>query len=145
MSKKRKQKSLPVQSTVVETPKVEVKTDEKPYRDTRGKTTLFCYGTLNVHEIQRMIWGEAMEGQDVVLADYELKLWPNSMIMYVEKRIGEKTVGKAYELTDEQLKATDKFESDAYKRITIRAVGKSPFDVYVRNPDTPSDTAVVLK
>ena len=61
--------------------------------------TLFCYGTLNVHDVQRQIWGEAKEGITGVLADYELKLWSGSSICYVEKKIGEKVVGKAYELT----------------------------------------------
>lgn len=119
--------------------------EEKPHRDTSNTTTLFCYGTLNIHEVQRVVWGEAMEGVTGILPDYELKLWAGSSIMYVDKKIGEQVVGKAYELTKEQLEATDKFETDMYKRERIFPTGKSPFEVYVRNPEANPAQKVVLK
>jgi gamma-glutamylcyclotransferase (GGCT)/AIG2-like uncharacterized protein YtfP len=89
---------------------------------------LFCYGTLNVHEIQRSLWGEAKEGEYGRLLDYELKLWPDSFIYYIERKVGE-----MYDLTDEQLKATDKYEGSAYERITIETkFGSDDFEVYVK-------------
>lgn len=159
MGKKNKNKSTPVPVTTPApgtpprttppvtappvTPPVKKPEDITPYRDTTGLTTLFCYGTLNVHDVQRGIWGEAKEGKTGVLTDYELKLWAGSSIVYVEKKIGERVVGKSYELTDEQLRATDVFESNMYKRTTI-TVGTKSCDVYVRNPEVSADTQVVL-
>lgn len=118
--------------------------DTTPTKNKAGLTTLFCYGTLNVHDIQREIWGEAMEGVTGVLNDYELKRWAGSAILYVERRVGERVVGKAYDLTKEQLEATDAFETDMYTRETIRIAGKEPFDVYVRNKDVSPETRVTL-
>lgn len=94
---------------------------------------LFCYGTLNVHEIQRALWGEAKEGEYGRLLDYELKLWPNSSIFYVERKPGESVSGKMYELTELQLKRTDAYEGPAYKRVTVKGKTTSDdFEFYVK-------------
>lgn len=61
--------------------------------------------------------------------------------MYVDKKIGEKVVGKAYDLTKEQLEATDEYESELYIRETI-SKGVDSFEVYVRNPKYPAITRV---
>lgn len=98
-----------------------------------GMTRLFAYGLLNVHEIQRELWGEAKEGACGRIYDYELKLWPKTQIFYAEPKPGESIAGKVYELTDEQLERTDKFESDAYKRVALKRTGEADVQVYIRN------------
>lgn len=101
---------------------------------------LFAYGTLNVHEVQRAIWGEAKEGVFGRLVDYELKLWPNSAIFYVEKKMGEYVPGKMYTLTQEQLEATDKFEGNKYLRRFVfkDKLDEESFWVYVKAEKSPS-------
>lgn len=98
---------------------------------------LFAYGTLNVHSIQRDVWGEAKEGKSGHIYDYELNLWPNSYIFYAEPKPGESIPGKVYELTAKQLADTDRFETSAYKRVTLpRKVGETEdIHIYIRNTD----------
>lgn len=96
------------------------------------KTKLFAYGTLNVHSIQRAVWGEAKEGKCGHIYDHELKIYSNN-IFYLERKPGESVAGKVYELTEEELKATDKYETDAYERVTIRGEnGNATVDTYIR-------------
>lgn len=74
-----------------------------------------------------------MQGRDALLRNYELRLWPNSAIFYIERKPGESVVGKVYELTQEQLDRTDLYEGEAYKRITIAATADSySFDTYIK-------------
>lgn len=104
----------------------------------QDRTKLFCYGTLNVHEIQRSLWGERMSGKPFVLQSFELKMWPESTIFYIERKPGEQVVGKIYNLTEEQLKRTDVYESAAYRRETIYPTKGKPFDVYIINKEQES-------
>lgn len=92
---------------------------------------LFCYGTLNIHDVQRSVWGEPKEGFMGRLLDFELKMWPKTTIFYVEPRLGETVVGKMYEITDEQMKKTDKYEGKSYKRMEIKDLVAESFYVYV--------------
>lgn len=80
---------------------------------------LFAYGTLNIHDVQRSLWGEAKSGKPFVLDDYELKMYENN-IFYIERKLGERVSGKLYELTDEQMEVTDWYEGKAYDKTTIR-------------------------
>lgn len=95
------------------------------------KTRLFCYGTLNIHSIQRAIWGEAKDGKTGRILDYELKMFPGSTIFYVERKLGECVAGKVYELTDDQLKSTDMYEGKGYKRVSLLKNGIADVEVYV--------------
>lgn len=99
---------------------------------------IFCYGTLNVHEIQRQLWGEAKQGQTAHVRNYELKMWPSSTIFYIEKKVGESVPGKVYTLNDEQLKATDAYETAAYKRVRVSEPGDPLVEAYVINKDSGS-------
>lgn len=107
---------------------------------------LFCYGTLNVHEIQRILWGEVKDGIHVRLLDYELKIWPQSSIFYIEPRIGESVVGKMYNLSKKQLKTTDRYEGPSYKREKIETEDED-FFVYVgrvkKNKEAPVEKGAV--
>lgn len=83
-----------------------------------------------MHSVQRNLWGEAKTGTPTVLNDYELKMYTN-FIFYIEKKLGERVSGKVYELTPEQLAATDKYETEAYKRVTVVDTDPdSPFTSY---------------
>lgn len=141
--RKHKTEVTPAVPTAPVLPQPKKEEDITPHRNTIGLTTLFCYGTLNVHDVQRRIWGEAKEGKTVVLNDYELKLWAGSSIVYVDRKVGERVSGKAYDLTKEQIESTDVFESTMYERKTIKNE-KGTFDVYIRNPEISGDTTVVL-
>ena len=89
---------------------------------------LFCYGTLNVHAIQRELWGEAKDGVAGVLMDYEVKCWDSSAILYVEKCMGEKVSGIIYDITTDQIRQSDLYEGSEYERVFI----DGDFWVYVR-------------
>jgi hypothetical protein len=43
----------------------------------------------------------------------------SNFIFYIERKLGERVSGKVYELTPEQLEATDRYETDAYQRVHI--------------------------
>ena len=96
-------------------------------------TKIFCYGTLNLHEIQMYLWGETKQGAVAQLSNYELKGFSNN-IFYVEKNFGETVAGKVYDLNDEQLKATDRYETSAYKREKVQ-IGGVEVEVYAMNND----------
>lgn len=76
---------------------------------------LFCYGTLNLHSFQTMVWGEQMHGKVQELQNHKLGIF-DSGYFYVDKEFGESVAGKVYKLTDEQLEATDKYEGPSYER-----------------------------
>lgn len=97
-------------------------------------TRVFCYGKLNVKDVQRAVWQEPKEGVHGRLIDYEMKLWPETDIPYVEYRIGETVVGKTYDLSEEQLARTDAFHTDSYKRITLRDGDNKDFCLYIKKP-----------
>lgn len=107
-------------------------TDRKvvPSTATSVKTKLFCYGTLNVHHIQRELWGEAKEGSIVTLDGYELKLYPQGYF-YIVKKPGERVVGKVYELTPEQIERTDRYEGSGYERKKVYRVGQETLETYI--------------
>jgi len=99
-----------------------------------AKTTkrLFVYGPLNIHDVQRVIWGEAKEGESGNLRGFEERAFADeSMGSYLEPKPGEYVVGKVYELTPEQLEATDIYMTDAYKRSVIPKENYTDEDVFV--------------
>lgn len=92
---------------------------------------VFAYGTLNLSYVQMHLWGEEKQGRVRQLDDYKLHSYPSG-IYYIDKEFGETVAGKVYELTDEQLKATDRYEGSAYSREQVTIYGKI-VNVYVRN------------
>ena len=58
-------------------------------------------------------------------------VWYSEGIYYIDKEFGETVAGKVYELTDEQLKATDSYEGKAYTREKVTIDGEI-VNVYVR-------------
>ena len=91
---------------------------------------VFAYGTLNLSDVQTWLWGEEKQGKVRQLDDYKLHSYPSG-IYYIDKEFGETVAGKVYELTDEQLKKTDKYEGSAYTREKVTIDGALT-NVYVR-------------
>ena len=104
-----------------------------PNRTYGGKTKVFAYGTLNLHDVQMAIWGESMSGHPAFLLDYELRSY-GSNIFYIVKKFGETVSGKIYELTKEQLDATDAYEGGAYERVQVK-IGDSLVQTYIQNKE----------
>ena len=104
-----------------------------PTRTYGGKTKVFAYGTLMLHDIQVMLWGETMSGHPAFLLDYELRSY-RSNIFYIVKKFGETVSGKIYELTKEQLEATDAYEGGAYERVQVK-IGDSLVQTYIQNKE----------
>lgn len=75
---------------------------------------IFVYNTLNTHGKQREVWDEIKEGKPFVLNDYELRMFDTNEF-YVVKKYGSQVAGKLYELTDEQIKATDWFMGEEFE------------------------------
>ena len=92
---------------------------------------VFAYGTLNLSDVQAWLWGEEKQGRVKQLDDYKLHSYPSG-IYYIDKEFGETVAGKVYELTDEQLIATDRYEGSAYSRERVTIDGEI-VNVYVRN------------
>lgn len=92
---------------------------------------VFAYGTLNLSNVQTWLWGEEKQGRVRQLDDYKLHSYPSG-IYYIDKEFGETVAGKVYELTDEQLKATDRYEGSAYIRERV-AMDGGIVNVYVRS------------
>lgn len=95
------------------------------------KRKLFSYGTLQLADVQRALWGEAKRGRVARLIDYQLGSYPSN-ILYIEKKFGESVAGKIYELTEEQMEVTDAYEGKAYTRETVNIDGEV-INVYVKN------------
>ena len=91
---------------------------------------VFAYGTLNLSDVQTWLWGEEKQGKVKQLDDYKLHSYPSG-IYYITKEFGDTVAGKVYELTDEQLKATDGYEGNAYTRERVTIDGEI-VNVYVR-------------
>lgn len=92
---------------------------------------LFAYGTLNLRDVQRWLWGETKQGRVAKLDDYQLNAYDNG-IYYIDKKFGETVAGKIYELTEEQLESTDRYEGKSYVKDMVNINGET-VNVYIRN------------
>lgn len=132
MSKKRKKYQYPAPALSYQ--KGKEKPDEPPAtKKYEGKNKLFAYGTLNIHSVQRWLWGEQKEGKVAGLIDYELDRYSNN-ILFINRKVGESVAGKVYELTDEQLDATDSYEGEMYTRQQV-TIAEQQVYVYVQNKE----------
>lgn len=91
---------------------------------------IFSYGTLNLHDVQRYLWGEAKNGVVRALHDFELDSYDNN-IFFIKKKFGESVAGKVYDLNEEQLARTDTYEGSAYTREKVTIDGEL-VNVYVQ-------------
>ena len=111
---------------------------------------LFSYGTLQLAEVQLATYGRLLDGAPDVLAGYRLApiaiaspdvVAVSGLAVHTIARPtgdpADRVPGVVFQLTAEELAATDDYEGDAYARVEVRlASGASAF-VYV-DPAAPS-------
>ena len=105
---------------------------------------LFSYGTLQDARVQLATFGRLLRGHEDQLVGYEQSLIPiedptvvgtsgktHHPIVKFTGRNDSRVRGTVFEITDAELLQADKYEVDAYKRVsTILASGKQAW-VYV--------------
>jgi len=97
---------------------------------------LFVYGTLQNIEAQKKILGRVLESSGDSLAGYKKTTVNIEGEMYsILKKSRNRfdiVLGKVLEVTEEDLKKLDKYETDAYRRIeVVLSSGKESW-VYVK-------------
>ena len=93
---------------------------------------LFSYGTLQLADIQRSIFGRELDGESDELIGFEpARHGPYANVVF-NGRADSRVSGMVYDVTDVELAAADAYEEDAqYDRIsTTLASGKRAW-VYV--------------
>jgi len=110
---------------------------------------LFSYGTLQQEEVQLSTFGRRLEGTSDCLVGFliaKLKIMHPEVVATsgkgfhpIARATGQRNnrvPGTVFEVTEEELKHSDRYEVDAYKRIeTTLESGKSAW-VYVEATDT---------
>lgn len=108
-----------------------VKTTTTVVKEEPTLNIVFIYEFLNVHSIQKDIWGSSKSGKPYVLEGYEL-MANKDYELYIKRKIAERTIGKLYELTDEQLKETDEYMGTKRSRVYLE-VGNKTVVTYMEN------------
>jgi gamma-glutamylcyclotransferase (GGCT)/AIG2-like uncharacterized protein YtfP len=106
---------------------------------------LFSYGTLQQDEVQRSSFGRLLEGQEDAMVGYRqslVEITDPEVIRTSGKRFhpiveasdnpGDEVTGKAFRITDAELKAADDYEVADYKRIQVLLRSGNAAWVYVR-------------
>ena len=105
---------------------------------------LFSYGTLQEARVQRATFGRLLKGHEDQLVGYEQSLIPiedadvvatsgktHHPIVKFTGRAESRVRGTVFEITDTELLQADRYEVDAYRRVSaILASGKQAW-VYV--------------
>jgi hypothetical protein len=105
---------------------------------------LFSYGTLQQPEVQIANYGRLLEGKPDALAGYRLvplEITDPEVVRISGKAVHaiacatgdarDRVAGMLFELTDPELAATDRYETDAYGRIEITLESGRRAFVYV--------------
>jgi len=94
---------------------------------------LFIYGTLREPAVQRELWQRVVEGVPDALRDHERvavtllgKTYPDLAVSS-----GSEVEGVVVELTDEELKSADDYETAAYERREMVLASGAAADVYI--------------
>ncbi len=112
---------------------------------------LFAYGTLTLPATQVQLLGRRLgEGAPDTLRGYRLAKLQGIHHVYsiLQPQAGSTVVGRLFEVTQEELEQLDKYEGDAYQRISATLVSKnrawvysenpkSKFRIHIEAPDTP--------
>jgi gamma-glutamylcyclotransferase (GGCT)/AIG2-like uncharacterized protein YtfP len=106
---------------------------------------LFSYGTLQQDEVQLSSFGRLLEGQEDAMVGYHqslVEITDPEVIRKSGKRFhpiveasdnpGDEVKGKAFRITDAELKAADDYEVSDYKRIQVLLRSGNSAWVYVR-------------
>jgi gamma-glutamylcyclotransferase (GGCT)/AIG2-like uncharacterized protein YtfP len=95
-------------------------------------TRVFSYGTLQLHDVQRSLFGREVEGRPDRLAGYEVSILQiadpvaaaltGSDRYPIVRATGDPTHqvdGTVFELTEAELAAADRYEADDYARALV--------------------------
>jgi hypothetical protein len=120
---------------------------------------LFSYGTLQLSEVQRANYGRLLDGEPDALCGHRLEPVqiddPDAVsisgkaVHTIARASGDPTdriPGMIFLLTEEELAATDAYETDAYSRVELALESGRPAWVYVGPPlagNMPRPNAVV--
>ena len=74
---------------------------------------LFSYGTLQLADVQRATFGRLLQGQDDALVGFELSTVSGHVNVTSSGRAEDRVTGIAYEITDADLAAADRYEQRA--------------------------------
>ncbi len=98
---------------------------------------LFVYGLLKKPEIQKKVIGRIAENSEDSIKGYKLsqintegEIFP---ILIKSNSPRDFVIGEVLEVTQDELKKIDKFETDAYKRIQVFLSSGKDAWVYVKN------------
>ena len=108
---------------------------------------LFSYGTLRQSEVQLATYGRRLDGVPDALAGYRLQPLPitDPKVVRLSGRavhtiacrtgdIADRIEGVRFEISDDELAATDAYEVDAYSRSEVRLESGMSAFVYVGVP-----------
>ena len=105
---------------------------------------LFSYGTLQLIEVQIETYGRKLSGDKDILNNYrieQLEITDNTVLKKSQKRFHPIAIpdnyaencieGTVYEITQQELVETDKYEVSDYKRILVTLASGKKAWVYV--------------
>lgn len=96
---------------------------------------LFTYGTLTDPKVQKRVWGRLTPGIADVLPGYrksEIRI-EGDVYPLIVADAARKVRGSVIEVTDEELRKIDEYESDAYRRVEVVLESGMPAWVYTKN------------
>lgn len=106
---------------------------------------LFTYGTLQLPQVQKALFGRILSGHPAVLSGYKqvpLTLHDPTVVRLSRKNahlilehtgnLEDQVTGVSFELSEEELKRADAYEPDDYRRELVRFVSGKEAWVYVR-------------
>ncbi|NYE19686.1 gamma-glutamylcyclotransferase family protein [Microbacterium immunditiarum] len=113
-----------------------------------GENLVFSYGTLLDADVQRAVFGRALDGDDDVLVGYTIdyidvpdprvfELSGKSVHPIIRPTASplDKVVGKVLTLTDEELEAGDDYELSMYRRASVTLASGRTAWVYISTPE----------
>jgi hypothetical protein len=109
--------------------------------------SLFSYGTLRQPEVQQATYGRLLDGAPDVLAGYRLAdliisdprvvNLSGKAVHTIARRTGnpaDRIEGVRFEISDEELAASDRYEVDAYGRAEVELESGARAFVYIGRP-----------
>ncbi|WP_222983045.1 gamma-glutamylcyclotransferase family protein [Flagellimonas meishanensis] len=99
---------------------------------------LFSYGTLQDPQVQEYIFGRILSGHDDSLSGFkkqERAVYGRYALVVRTKNEGDMVQGKAYEVTQHDLKKADIYETTAYKREPFQLGSGITAWVYLKNSE----------
>lgn len=95
---------------------------------------LFVYGTLKDAEVQKQVFGRVAGGVRDALEGYKKSeiIIDGETYPVIAPDGGSVVEGMVIEISQEELKLTDEYETSAYKRIEVSLVSRTRAWVYVK-------------